>query len=244
MAGEIDRIAYDLTRADYIRWGELLQKRGAGAAHWAKYREQRRSYVVFALVGTAVWCWWAWVRLPEAINGRGEALSVVVPAAGIVCVWWYISEMYRKANPEALRRALMAQADSERVRLMLGQHRIMLTRGFLEIDGRHQVSLIRWSQVGVVERVEEFVFIEFGGDRPYAIPARAFRDEAHIAEFIAEAAALRDASPVNQAEEVAGMLRSRDFNCPGCGYNLRGIEKGVCPECGRVVRLGDVAGAG
>ena len=27
-------------------------------------------------------------------------------------------------------------------------------------------------------------------------------------------------------------LASRDFPCPGCDYNLRGLREGRCPECG------------
>ncbi|MEL6330410.1 MAG: hypothetical protein AAFR38_12190 [Planctomycetota bacterium] len=32
-------------------------------------------------------------------------------------------------------------------------------------------------------------------------------------------------------------LRDRDARCPGCGYNLRGLEEPRCPECGVELRL-------
>jgi hypothetical protein len=32
-------------------------------------------------------------------------------------------------------------------------------------------------------------------------------------------------------------LKEHDSPCPGCGYNLRGVEAEVCPECSRAVRL-------
>lgn len=32
-------------------------------------------------------------------------------------------------------------------------------------------------------------------------------------------------------------LKDHDSPCPGCGYNLRGVEAEVCPECGRAIRL-------
>lgn len=32
-------------------------------------------------------------------------------------------------------------------------------------------------------------------------------------------------------------LADRDVRCPGCGYNLRGLEEGTCPECGFGVNL-------
>lgn len=30
-------------------------------------------------------------------------------------------------------------------------------------------------------------------------------------------------------------IAAHDFPCPGCGYNLRGLSTGVCPECGAAV---------
>jgi hypothetical protein len=32
-------------------------------------------------------------------------------------------------------------------------------------------------------------------------------------------------------------LADRDQPCPGCGYNLRGVQEPVCPECGRTLEL-------
>ncbi|MGB7160813.1 MAG: hypothetical protein WBD40_22300 [Tepidisphaeraceae bacterium] len=32
-------------------------------------------------------------------------------------------------------------------------------------------------------------------------------------------------------------LRARDVACPLCGYNLRGLTAGRCPECGRELQL-------
>lgn len=42
----------------------------------------------------------------------------------------------------------------------------------------------------------------------------------------------------NEEELLRAWLRDRDVPCPGCGYNLRGLTRNVCPECGEVVILG------
>lgn len=34
---------------------------------------------------------------------------------------------------------------------------------------------------------------------------------------------------------LADYLAGRDIDCPGCGYNLRGLTQSSCPECGYVV---------
>ncbi len=33
-------------------------------------------------------------------------------------------------------------------------------------------------------------------------------------------------------------LAERDVSCPGCGYNLRGLAAGACPECNQDLELG------
>lgn len=38
-------------------------------------------------------------------------------------------------------------------------------------------------------------------------------------------------------ELVRSYLADRDVPCPGCTYNLRGVETPVCPECGRTIEL-------
>jgi uncharacterized paraquat-inducible protein A len=37
--------------------------------------------------------------------------------------------------------------------------------------------------------------------------------------------------------QLANYLRDRDAPCPTCGYNLRGLQGGVCPECHEPLRL-------
>ncbi len=39
------------------------------------------------------------------------------------------------------------------------------------------------------------------------------------------------------------LSRLREYGCPGCGYDIRGLQGGVCPECGANVAATSVAGA-
>ena len=41
-------------------------------------------------------------------------------------------------------------------------------------------------------------------------------------------------------QKLAAYLAERDVACPGCGYNLRGVTGGVCPECGRELHENDI----
>jgi len=40
-----------------------------------------------------------------------------------------------------------------------------------------------------------------------------------------------------ESDQVISFLRDRDAPCPLCGYNLRGLASGRCPECGSGLRL-------
>ena len=52
---------------------------------------------------------------------------------------------------------------------------------------------------------------------------------------------MTDEAPVENEEEtrlLAGFLATRDVKCPLCGYNLRGLTSGRCPECGGPLTVG------
>jgi hypothetical protein len=54
-------------------------------------------------------------------------------------------------------------------------------------------------------------------------------------EPVAPAAA--DAAPDSSHDIVTRFLADSDVPCPRCGYNLRGVEQPVCPECGEALSL-------
>lgn len=48
---------------------------------------------------------------------------------------------------------------------------------------------------------------------------------------------------VADAEVMRGLLAGYDVRCAGCGYNLRGLSPGLCPECRAPIEL-RVSGGG
>lgn len=38
-------------------------------------------------------------------------------------------------------------------------------------------------------------------------------------------------------DPLIAYLAAHDAPCPGCGYNLRGLQTNSCPECGRTLSL-------
>ena len=46
-----------------------------------------------------------------------------------------------------------------------------------------------------------------------------------------------DEQPADEAALLLEFLRDRDVSCPLCGYNLRNLPAGTCPECREVLAL-------
>ena len=47
-----------------------------------------------------------------------------------------------------------------------------------------------------------------------------------------------DGIPPTDSDLRRRYLAERDVPCPGCGYNLRGLAAGACPECNQDLELG------
>lgn len=46
-----------------------------------------------------------------------------------------------------------------------------------------------------------------------------------------------ESGPASQHDLLRAFVAGRDAPCPGCGYNVRDLTGGVCPECGEPLRL-------
>lgn len=44
----------------------------------------------------------------------------------------------------------------------------------------------------------------------------------------------------SNAERVRGYLAKHDVKCPGCGYDLKGLQGIQCSECGRILLIEDL----
>jgi len=44
---------------------------------------------------------------------------------------------------------------------------------------------------------------------------------------------------IDNAQALREFLATRDAECPSCGYNLRGLVGGMCPECNQEIALVD-----
>lgn len=69
-------------------------------------------------------------------------------------------------------------------------------------------------------------------DHTFLIPKRLFGTSEEAADVIRRARAWHDASGYGEARRLRTLLADRDVPCPKCGFNLRGITCGACPECG------------
>lgn len=49
---------------------------------------------------------------------------------------------------------------------------------------------------------------------------------------------------MNDVEALKNLLKDQDCACPACGYNLRGLTGGACPECGKAVDVSAILNRG
>jgi len=42
---------------------------------------------------------------------------------------------------------------------------------------------------------------------------------------------------IDNAQALREFLATREAACPSCGYNLRGLVGGMCPECNQEIAL-------
>lgn len=81
--------------------------------------------------------------------------------------------------------------------------------------------------------------LRLASERVIIIPVSAFQDNADAREFASRVASRIEA--VGGARgAVRAILGDTAVDCPGCGYNLRGVPSPTCPECARVVTPNEV----
>ena len=106
--------------------------------------------------------------------------------------------------------------------------------------GIHRTNQFRseftpWPAVAGFSRSRGVVQVRIKYYEDWQIPESAFPSEDAAHQWINGCERLRSAAPKGKPHPLDKLLNNRDFACRACGYNLRGILGGVCPECGWIV---------
>lgn len=92
---------------------------------------------------------------------------------------------------------------------------------------------IRWSGIAKITRLDRWILIchADGGDAD-AVPLSAFPSDADADAWLATASELLDASGHGPSVRVRAAIDRGPVCCGKCGYDLVGVRKATCPECG------------
>jgi hypothetical protein len=235
-------LEFEFSRDDYLAWVHACQEEFGTPRQWREYRKTTKVFLVVAIMGTLMWCWMAWKQGPAVINGQREPLMLVILGAAAIGLWWQVQQRWKAGSHAYMERQIAAQADSGAARLWQGHKRVTVTPACLRWEARHCDFLIRWSAIGPVRRIGNFLEIEVGcPEQRYPLPTRVFKSQDEETAFIAAIDHHR-ARAGERLGSVEELLKTRDFKCPGCTYNLRGVASSNCPECGRPIEVAEVFG--
>ncbi len=120
----------------------------------------------------------------------------------------------------------------ESVQSLMGPSRVRVDDAGYYCDRPLGDSLRRWPGILGCTSTERFILITTLDLSALGIPRRAFRDAAHFDEFERAVQGWIARGGAGAVGRVTAYLKDHDLPCPGCGYNLRGVQIMTCPECG------------
>lgn len=181
--------------------------------------------LVFLYAGLRLW------MLGEQVMGALMTLGATVFLITLTRGWAVgPTRTPTRATLETLRRSGHLDA-------MIGRLTSSIGPSGLLMRAKHHQTLYPWSAVRAIKRQGRLIAVELKYSADFGIPVSAFESDAAADRWAAQCESFRRAFPDNLPDPVAVRLKDADFNCPSCGYNLRGTPGGVCPECGWMVDL-------
>jgi hypothetical protein len=232
-------VDYEFTREDYVRWAHELTQDPRVQEQWRAYRNTTSQLLVLAIflallvVGTTIMATSARAGLPAHIP---------LMAISIALGWLLLTVRQRLQAGDETRIGLEVErcADDPHAVVLRGTQRIEVSPEAMRWVCHISDARLSWRRIGRVEVKGSTIEVQIGTPEVrYPVPVRAFVSSEDVQMFVQLISKYRDAAE-GEIGNVAAKLRDRSYECPGCGYDLRGIKDAVCPECGREVVYAEV----
>ena len=230
-SGDERTVEFDSTNEDYLA---MLRDMFLNEPfRYAEAIRQRRTsrYLALAIYGLA-----AALIYPALSLNPGQSIARNLVIFVMLMIAWGAHRIWISSkSPESMIDTFVS---TFRERISKGELRPLTGHRIVTVnrDGVHIVTTMTqfrmsWACVAriVSDKSHLFVFTHF--NEGWAIPRAAFASAADADHFLDFAKALHDSSEGS----VRVRLAHSDEPCFACGYNLRGSDGQVCPECG--VRL-------
>lgn len=231
--GERLAVECEVTRADWIAANEVIL---STSPVWETYARAMRRRAIWTLLwmgpvmvgGTAYVFGTRGATRGMYVEGAiGGAILVVLMSLYTCRLDTYI----RAAKREAAKHVHKAEYGDR-----VGRIRVMIDETSVCIETAARQLRLAWSTVAVHD-LDEYVLISHGTGDGIVVPKRAFPTRTEAEAFAGWSQQWWQLGQMPMAERVARYLADRDVRCVTCGYNLRGITRDTCPECGAALTV-------
>jgi len=221
-------IEFNHTADDYLALvRDMFLNEPSHLANALKQSRQFRAFALFVLGLVGMLIFPAWVLFTEQSKARYFIPAVMFVLIAIANFIWKHAktpqdtiELFVNTFRERMKRGSL--------RPLLGNRVVRINRLGMQLTTDVTRELIRWDAIARVVDNPTYIFIFAHHNEGWAIPKSAFVAPEDAAHFIARARAFHEHS----AGSVKTRLADSDELCFACGYNLRGSDGQVCPECG------------
>lgn len=222
-------LKYDVTEADirafvhdsYSRLPQVTQA-------WEKFVGLRRAAAVIAvIVGLLAACLLVTDSVRQTLTGGFLLILAALAEFTLVSWLWQVWRLRR----DAWLDHVVARVDlSGHCRYAVGPHVLSIGPDGLRLTGVHHETRQLWSGIAGVHDLAATVQIERGDGMVYFVPKRAI-EPAAVTHLLHHGNEWLEIARGDRARLNAHLAQS-DVPCPACNYNLRGLDRAACPECG------------
>lgn len=200
-----------------------------------KTRTALAKQYYFVIIATSAFFTW----LYYTANSVNPPNGVIVSVGILVLVTWWMAllQRHKPGRNEAWYVSRWEPQAEKQAHLQWRGWRMSVGPQGVQYENEFGLFVYRWRGVCDVREFGLCAIITLAGMRYVYIPLRLLGPVESRSDLLA---AYRQAMESNQGGEqhfVRHYLAERDVPCPKCKYNLRGVQRAACPECGGVLDM-------
>lgn len=215
---------FSLSHEEFVLAHIELQSTPAGRKARTLYRKWAVFFALGALACAALWI--LGMRRPEW-KLTFDAYFLLSLIAG-----WFAFIFLKMTLDRTTRRTAERTAHSPLFEDLFHEHAVTLNPEGFTLDGVNTRVFNRWRLFESATLTPNFLALAMADRRVHLVPRRVLSD----AEVTAHACTHWIAADGGgEQRSVVAYLKTHDTPCPKCKYQLRGLGRAQCPECGTVL---------
>ena len=146
------------------------------------------------------------------------------------------SRAWRAAYVRQLKDAFQARPTEH----SCGEYGMGVDANGITLRGPHMLAQYGWSFVRSAIPNELGLQITFMNGDAFHVPSRSFAAEGETRSLADRIERWLIAAGFSELDRAKQMVRAGGFRCPKCRYDLEGMSRMRCPECGSELTLADL----